>query len=255
MRDILIISRSTIKELVRGQVFLIAFFMGLALAILTYVGVELSYGAPTKVAIDFGMGLISICNIAISVFLGVRLLKNEIENRTLYIILSRPISRTSFYFGKISGLALTLLAMNVVIGIQTLWTYWYYGGKFDSLIPWALVFNYFEGLIILGFVVLFSLITTNIASVLFGLGMYVIGHMLPNLIELPNVQRIEILHSAMKYALFFVPDLNRINIKSHLLYGSPIDFQYLMMALAYCLAYLSVIFFLSVRIFKSKDLN
>ena len=67
-KKVILISRATIKELVSGQIFLIAFFIGLVLAILSYVGVELSYGAPKKVALDFGMGLISIANSVICIF-------------------------------------------------------------------------------------------------------------------------------------------------------------------------------------------
>ena len=103
-RKVIRVSRATIKDLVSGQIFLIAFFIGLALAILSYVGLSLVM-VPLKRSRLISVWAISLANIVICLFLGVRVLQAEVENRTLYMILSRPVSRTEFYLGKFFGLA------------------------------------------------------------------------------------------------------------------------------------------------------
>ena len=254
-KKVLLISRATIKELVSGQIFLIAFFIGLVLAILSYVGVELSYGAPKKVALDFGMGLISIANTVICIFLGVRLLHAEVENRTLYMILSRPVTRTEFYIGKFFGLSFCVLAINLILSLQTMFTYGIYGGEFDRLIPWALIFNFMEGILILSFVIFFSLVTTNIAATLYGVSVLIIGHAVPNLLDLNFVKNNPALFWFVEKIGYIVPDLVKINIKDHLLYGKQIEIGYLLSALLYIILYIILICFLTSRVFEKKDLN
>ena len=254
-RKIIRVSRATIKDLVSGQIFLIAFFIGLALAILSYVGVELSYGAPKKVALDFGMGLISLANIVICLFLGVRVLQAEVENRTLYMILSRPVSRTEFYLGKFFGLAFCVLAINLILAGQTLFTFKIYGGEYDPLIPWALIFNYLEGILILAFVILFSIITTNIAATLYGISILIFGHAVPNLMDLNFVKHNPSLHWFVEKIGYIIPDLVKINIKDHLLYGKDISQGYLVSAFFYIFVYITLVCFITSIVFKRKDLN
>tara|TARA_X000000950_G_scaffold247989_1_gene306726 strand:- start:2139 stop:2744 length:606 start_codon:yes stop_codon:yes gene_type:complete len=201
------------------------------------------------------MGLISVANIVICIFLGVRLLYSEVENRTLYMILSRPVSRTEFYLGKFLGLAFCVLAINLILSLQTLFTYKLYGGAFDQLIPWALVFNYLEGILILSFVILFSIITTNVAAVLYGVSILIMGHAVPNLLEINYVKNIPELFWFVEKIGYILPDLVRINIKDHLLYGQGIDINYLVFSLLYIISYIALICFITARVFAKKDLN
>tara|TARA_B100000925_G_scaffold290553_1_gene276042 strand:- start:564 stop:1340 length:777 start_codon:yes stop_codon:yes gene_type:complete len=254
-KKVILVSRATIKDLVSGQIFLIAFFIGLALAVLSYIGVELSYGAPKKVALDFGMGLISLANIVICLFLGVRVLQAEVENRTLYMILSRPVSRTEFYLGKFFGLAFCVLAINLILALQTLFTFFIYGGSFDPLIPWAVIFTYLEGILILAFVILFSIITTNIAATLYGISILIFGHAVPNLLDLNFVKNNPGLHWFVEKIGYIIPDLVKINIKDHLLYGKEISQIYLFSGLAYILIFITLVCFVTSVVFKRKDLN
>jgi len=254
-KKIVLVSRATIKDLVSGQIFLIAFFIGLALAVLSYIGVELSYGAPKKVALDLGMGLISVANIVVCLFLGVRVLQAEVENRTLYMILSRPVTRSEFYLGKFLGLAFCVLAINLILAIQTLFTFFMYGGSFDPLIPWAVLFTYLEGILILSFVILFSIITTNIAATLYGISVLIFGHAVPNLQSLSVVKNNPTLYWFVEKIGYVVPDLVKINIKDHLLYGKEISLNYLISGFIYISIYIILVCFITSFVFKRKDLN
>ena len=71
----------------------------------TYVATEFTYGVPERVALDFGLGMLSLSSLSISLFLGVSLLSKEIESRTVYMVISRPVPRFAFIIGKILGLS------------------------------------------------------------------------------------------------------------------------------------------------------
>ena len=89
----LIVAYYTFKEILKSKILLNVFFVGLGLMLVTYVATEFTFGVPERVAVDFGLGMLSLSSLAISLFLGVGLLSKEIESRTVYMIISRPVPR------------------------------------------------------------------------------------------------------------------------------------------------------------------
>jgi len=105
MKNILTIAKFTFIEVYRSKIMLGVVFLALGMLIMTMVASAFAYGAPDKVALDFAIGMMSVANLLIAIFLGVTLISKEIESRTLYMVLSRPISRFAFLLGKIFGLS------------------------------------------------------------------------------------------------------------------------------------------------------
>ena len=107
-----IIAFYTFKEIFKSKILLNVFFAGLGLMVLTYVATEFTYGVPQRVSLDIGLGMLSISSLAISLFLGVGLLSKEIDSRTVYMVIARPVHRSSFIVGKLIGL-MGIQALNV----------------------------------------------------------------------------------------------------------------------------------------------
>ena len=114
MNKTLLVARYTFKQLLKSKIMYNCFWLGLALMLFTYITSEFSFGNPRFIAMDFGVGVSSLASVAVAIFLGVSLLSDEIESRTVYIALSKPISRSSFIFGKILGMGL-ILFLNIFI--------------------------------------------------------------------------------------------------------------------------------------------
>src|SRR5580698_6442028 len=103
-----IVAINTFREAVRDRVLynLIVFalmMMGAALI----VG-EISIGIDRLVIINLGLSAISFFGLVMAVFIGVGLVYKEMEKRTLYSLLSKPIRRWEFLAGRYAGLLLTL---------------------------------------------------------------------------------------------------------------------------------------------------
>lgn len=111
---ILIVAKYTLKEILKSKVLYITLVIGVALMIVTYVATEFTYGVPEKVSLDFGLGMLSLSSIGISIFMGATLLPNEIDSRTVYMVISRPVPRWVFITGKVVGL-IGVLAVNFAI--------------------------------------------------------------------------------------------------------------------------------------------
>src|SRR6266705_5511735 len=111
------IARNAFREAVRDRVL----YNLVVFALLLIVGAiflgELSAGQEAKIIVDLGLSAILLFGVFIAIFVGVGLVSKEIERRTLYAILSKPIGRGQFLLGKYLGLGLTLLINVAIMGV------------------------------------------------------------------------------------------------------------------------------------------
>src|SRR5256714_566391 len=113
---LLAIARNAFREAVRDRVlYNLVLFVLLLTAGAIFLG-ELSAGQETKIIIDLGLSAMLLFGVFIAIFVGVGLVYKEIERRTLYAILSKPIGRGQFLLGKYLGLCLTLLVNVIIMG-------------------------------------------------------------------------------------------------------------------------------------------
>lgn len=230
-------------------------FLALGLVIVSYVASEFAYGAPAKVALDVGLGIMSISNLIIAIFIGATLLSREIEQRTLYMIISKPVSRASFILGKILGLSSVLLLNSLVLGLLSVSLFIYYGGAFQKLFIWTFYFSFLEAFTVLLFAVLFSLITNTTLSVIYTIGIFIVGHAINETSKLLFTKISPFFSSVLEVCFFVVPNLYRLNLKDFLLYQQNIPSSYLQLSQLYIGFYLAALLTIIVLIFKNKNLD
>src|SRR5712671_5591832 len=116
-RRVLAIARNAFREAVRDRVlYNLVVFVLLLIAGAIFLG-EISAGQEAKIIVDLGLSAILLFGVFIAIFVGVGLVYKEIERRTLYAILSKPIGRGEFLLGKYLGLCLTLLVNVAIMGL------------------------------------------------------------------------------------------------------------------------------------------
>lgn len=255
IRNIFIISKYTFAEVLKSRILLNIFFLGIALLFFSYTATEFTFGAATKIALDFGLGALSFSSVGIAIFIGVNIVNKEIESRTIYIILSQPLSRSAFLIGRVTGMSLLLLVNIFILAVLTLLIYFLFGGEYQPLIIWCVALSFIEAVIVLNIAVLFSLITNITMSVVYTLMVFTIGHSVNDAIEITNNPSYEAFHPFVKAVAVFFPNLSKINIKGFVLYQKDLDFSYLASAFSYGIFYIIIIMFISSLIFKNKDLN
>ena len=166
---VLLIARNAFREAVRDRVlYNLVLFVLLLTAGAIFLG-ELSAGQETKIIIDLGLSAMLLFGVFIAIFVGVGLVYKEIERRTLYAILTKPIGRGQFLLGKYLGLCLTLL-VNVIImggGVSLALIYIRRGWDPLAIKIWpAILLIYFELMIITGVALLFSTFSSPALSAL-----------------------------------------------------------------------------------------
>lgn len=255
MKNILTVTKFTFIEVYRSKLMMSLLFLALGLIGVSYVASEFAYGAPAKVALDVGLGIMSISNLIISIFIGANLINKEIEQRTLYMILSRPISRASFLFGKILGLSSVLLMNSVFLGALSVLLYKVFGGEVSPLMGWTIVFSFFESFTVLVFAVFFSLITNTTLSVIYTIAIFIVGHALNETSKLIFVKMSETFEFLISVAFLVVPNFYKLNLKDFVIYQQNISNEYLVGTFLYLILYLTALMTAVLIIFKNKNLD
>lgn len=255
MKKIFIVGHYTFKELLKSNILLNVFFIGLGLMLAVYIATEFTYGVPERVAIDFGIGMLSVSSLAISLFLGVTLLSKEIESRTIYMIISRPVSRNAFIIGKILGLMAIQLVNVLLLSSMTLVATKILGGELSSLIFWAVGFIFIESFLLLLIVSLISLFANTVLTVLMSVALLLLGYAIPETKGLGFVQRRPLVNALLDFYHFILPAFYKLNLKEFLIYKKSLPLSYLISSGVYGLTYSFAILFLILAIFKRKNLD
>ena len=250
------IAANTFREAVRDRVlYLILFF-----AVLIILGSEalavLAVGSPEKVVLDLGLAAISFFGVLISVFLALSLVAKEIDRRTVYTVVTKPISRGHFVSGKLAGMYAVVVLVTAAMTALFLGFVWLRYGIWNAGLLKAVSLFLVEDLVVSSFALLFSSFTTPILGTVFTITVYVVGHLLQGLKMLAAFPSLA--GSTLEKVLTFLydwvlPNLERFNVKGAAVYGDPLPLSLLLSSAAYGAAYAAAVLGLAVTIFSRRD--
>src|SRR5256886_4764179 len=210
------IASNTFREAVRDRVLynLIAFAV-LMTGSAILIG-QISIDIERLVVINLGLTAVSLFGVVIAIFIGIGLVSKEIEKRTLYTVLSRPVRRWEFIVGKFFGLAGTLVVNTFFMAIGVFAALLYVSHKFarpDALILVALYFIVLEFLIICALALLFSSFSSPLLSAVFAFSLFVIGSFADDLRGFAGLT-----HGFTRWiatgAAYLVPNFSALNVIS-----------------------------------------
>ncbi|MFT6630750.1 MAG: ABC-type transport system involved in multi-copper enzyme maturation permease subunit [Bacteriovoracaceae bacterium] len=255
LKKIHIISKTTFKEIIKSKILLNTLFLGLLLLMITFVAYSFTYGAVDRVALDFGLGMLSLSSVGISIFIGVGLLSKEIESRTVYMIISRPVSRKVFIIGKLIGLSYVLVLNILILSSLTLSLYFIIGGTFSPLILWSILFIMLESILILFIIAFFSLVTTQTISVMLTLVLYAVGQSIKAAQSTGFAKSNPLVTQVLEIYHFILPAFYKLNIKEFVLHKSIMPLSYLGGTFAYGVMYSFFLLFMCIFVFERKNLD
>jgi ABC-type transport system involved in multi-copper enzyme maturation permease subunit len=250
---IAVIARNTFKEAVRDRVLYLLLFFAAVSILFSRILALLTVGDRVKIIKDVGLASISLFGALMAILIGTGLVYKEIEKRTIFTLLSKPLRRYEFLFGKFLGLVLTLAVLLAAMSLIFLVLVLLQTGRLEWRLLLAVVYIFFELILITAVAILFSSFSTPILSSLFALAFYLIGHFSWSLETLlkkipPGAGR-----TALRFVYTLLPDLENFNIKSEVVHGLPIAGAHLVYAAAYGLVYTAFVLGLAVVIFRRRD--
>jgi ABC-type transport system involved in multi-copper enzyme maturation permease subunit len=250
------IAKNTFLEAIRSRLLhSVLFFAGFIILVSALFG-SVSIGEQFRVVKSFGYTMISLSGMVCTILAGVSLFQKEIAQKTIYNILSKPVSRTEFLFGKLIGLILTSWVLIILMMIALMLFVSPMEGRFDLLSFQALYVMCLELVIIGGLTLFFSsLATTPVLPGIFTFSTYLAGKSIHYLgYFLSNPESSEILQRCIKVLQLILPDLAMLTPYDQLLYGYPLGTREMSLLLVYSVSYTSVLFVLSSTIFKYREL-
>jgi len=252
------IALNTFREAVRDRLlYNLVLFVLLLTAAAVFLG-ELSAGQETKITLDLGLSAMLLFGVFIAIFVGVGLVYKEIERRTLYAILSKPVGRGQFLLGKYLGLCVTLLVNVLIMGLGVSLALIYVRRGWDPLVIriWpAILLIYVELMIITAVALLFSSFSSPALSALLAFFVFIIGHFSGDLNSLANSTGSITARWLFRSLYYVLPNLSNYSVITAAAHGDLPEARLAAASLAYAFVYIVVLLAAATLIFRRRNLK
>jgi ABC-type transport system involved in multi-copper enzyme maturation permease subunit len=246
------VAANTFRETVRERVLYNLVVFAVLMTISGLLMGHLSIRQDEKIIKDIGLAAMDLFGTVIALFIGVGLVSKEVERRSLYPLLAKPLTRDEFYLGKFVGLSFTLLVNLAVMAAGLFLTLLATGRGFDPALLRAIYPIFLSLLLIVALTMLFSTMTSIALSAIGTLGLVIAGRfsdVIRNMKEVAPATP-EWLVKALYIAL---PNFRAFDFKDRAAYGDPIALSTLGEVTLYAAAYVGLVLVAGVVAFRRKD--
>ncbi len=252
------IAANTVREALRERLLYNLFVFAVVLTVASLTISRLTLGEQFRIIADVGTSSTQVFGILISVFLGVALVSREIERRTAYAMLARPVSRPEFVLGKFLGLlAITILNLAAMALVTALVLYRYRGdGSFLAsgfFAAFGLMLAQFAVAVALA--VLFASFTTPTLAVIFTLTILAAGFLFTEVRPFWLASDQVEMKQLVRVLDFLLPNMGLLDAKEALTYGDQVGLRSFLARLGYGLCYAGVLVGLAAVVFSRRDVK
>ena len=261
-----IVAVAVFRESVRDKVFYnLVLFAVLLVGASILIG-QLTAGQDVKIIKDLGLAATSLFGIFIAIFVGISLLSKEVDRRSVYPLLAKPIRRSELIAGKYAGLLLTLLVNTIVMtialyavlfflargvpeNVQRAWD----TPALDPALLKAIALIYVDVAVVTAVALFFSSYSSPMLSAVFTLGVYVVGQFNADLRRFDQIVDAPAAVYLAKAAYYVLPDFARFDVKLAVVHGIPVTAGYMTASALYALAYIAALLLGAMAIFSRRD--
>jgi len=252
------VALNTFREAVRDRVlYNLVFFALLMMAAAIFVG-GISIGIEELVIKSLGLSAISVIGLLIAVFIGVGLVYKEMDKRTLYALLAKPVRRWEFLLGKFGGLVLTLTVNTLAMAAGLFAALLYVKHHFertDAILLVAIYFILLKLTLVVALALLFSCYTTPLLAILYTSALYVAGLFVEEMrtfhFAIPN-PALEALLRGLSYLL---PNFENFNVMAAAAHGREIPRALILQNTIYAALYSGIVLLVAAAVFSRRNLK
>ena len=243
----------TFKEAKRDRVLYLLFFFAALGIVGSRVLAILTVGDRVKIIKDVGLASISLFGILMAILIGTGLVYKEIDKKTIYTLLAKPLHRAEFILGKFLGLVLTLFVMAAAMTVIFLAIVYAHTLRIEAGLLVAVAYTFLELVLITAVAILFSSFSTPILSSLFALGFTFIGHLSWGLKLILQKMKPGLGRTLVRGLHLVLPDLENFNFRTEVVHGLRIPPGIYVSAFLYGICYTAFLLGLAVLIFRRRD--
>lgn len=207
------VALNTFKETIRDRILgVIVVFALLMIVASLWLG-SISLGQQGRMMKDFGLVAVSFFGLIVAAFVAASLVHKEVEKRTVFVLLSKPVGRAQFVCAKFLGLAVTLAVVMLGMGLFLFVADWLVTKTPTVLVLAATGLIYLELLVVVAVTIMLSTVTSPILASVLGITVYVAGQLSHNVLSLASLGHNAVV-KAMSWVVFvIIPNLSAVDIK------------------------------------------
>lgn len=247
------IALNTFREAVRSKVLFAILFFAILLIMASLAFGELSLYEQERVIRDLGIVVITLFGALVAVYTGVSLLYKEIEKKTIYTIVSKPIERWHFLLGKYLGI---LITMAVQVGVMAV----IFAGlllvrqiPLDLVVVQAILLIYVEITVIAALAMVFSAFSTPFLSGMFTASLFLLGNLHDKIGHFADSSGSPMIRSVLEIAGVILPDLTLYNLSAEVTAAEPVTWSYIAYATSHGVAYVAMLLVIAAVVFERRD--
>ena len=247
------IAANTVREAVRNKLLYTLLFFAILMISTGVLVSSLSYVEGERILQDVGLASIRLFSVAIAIFVGVGLIHKEVDRRTVYTILSKPLSRAEFLLGKYLGLVLTIWMQMGIMVVA------FVGVSLASAAPLgaahaaSFLLTGVELALVVAIATLFSAFTTPLLASFFSVGLWVAGQLSRDLRDLGAASDSAWVKQATALLHRVLPDLESFNLTLVAAHDLPFTAADVVLGILYGCSYVAILLVCAVAIFQRRD--
>ncbi|AGY56337.1 ABC-type transport system involved in multi-copper enzyme maturation, permease component [Gloeobacter kilaueensis JS1] len=244
------------RESVRDRVLYLIVLFAVLLLLGARLLPDLSAGAEFKLILDLGLGVIHLFGLVVAIFLGTSLLYKEIEKRTIYLLIAKPLDPAEFILGKHLGLAAVLAVLIALMSLcfaAVLAIGRVPAGGLAAALGLSVAFGYLELLVIVAAALFFGSFTSPVLASIFTISLYLVGHFTADLLNLGRLSKNAFSAQLTQFLYLILPNLERLNLRNGAVYGQLPPPGELALSGLYALLYTGLLLSLAVLIFARRE--
>jgi ABC-type transport system involved in multi-copper enzyme maturation permease subunit len=266
MRAVALVAGAVFRESVRDRVPYGMVVFAVLLMAASYLISQMTAGQDLKIIKDLGLAAISIFGLLIAVFIGIGLVSKEVERKSIYALLTKPVTRLQFVLGKFGGLMLTLLvniaAMTVAFyavlaymnatasdGTRAAWP----APAMDPRLLIAILLIYAELMVVTAVALFFSTFSSPLLATVLTLGLWVAGHFNADLRNFESVVDVAAVTWIAKVVYYTLPNLAPFDVKAEVVHGLPVASRHVGLTLVYAVVYAGILLTAAIAVFRRRD--
>ena len=266
MYVILLIAVHVFKDSVRDKVLYNLVLFAVLLIGVSYLIGQLTAGQDLKIIKDLGLAATSVFGLFIAVFIGIGLVSKEVERRSIYGLLAKPIRRHELILGKYAGLVFTLFANLALmatalycvlafiswIEVEAVKRSWEAPATDPAMLK-AFFLIFVQLMLVTAIALFFSTFSSSILSAVLTFGLYIVGHFNADLRTFENVVESRTAAYLARGFYYVLPNFGPFDVKAEVVHAQPVTLGYMALTTGYGLTYIVTLLLAAVFIFSRRD--
>ncbi|MGE3062860.1 MAG: ABC transporter permease subunit [bacterium] len=253
MNDILLVSNVVVKESLRHRIILSLIILSFLIIMLSLILDPIALGERERLVKDAGLSTISFFSLILIILSGTRLIYQEIEKKTIFIIIPKPISRRRLLLGKFIGLLSTVSLYILASSIFFIFILFISKITFTLSVLISLLLIFLQTALLSAIAIFFSSFASPILSGMFTLITYIAGHFVNDIGFFIEKSASLIVKIAVKFIMLVIPNFYYLDVKINAVNNLPVTGEYILFSLCYVASYIVLLVYASMEIFNKRE--